>query len=282
MIVAGDIGKNLVKGVSDGQIDVFPSTLYSYDELNLQSNPRKYDFDIEFKGQKYIGGTLASDEGEGGGFFNPDVSKNHDETLINLLLLLSLTNDDKFQLILGTPISKHDENEKMRLKQKFQGRHNIKINGEQRTFYIDEVEIGPEGATSYFALPKEQIIQGFDFGSTTINYFGVDGFSGRFINKISGTFGAGGKVLKNSTIAGKAKEAIVQLRNVWKRDAYTMVFGGWGKEAFPVIKEHFINAEFIKTEGEQEEINFYDERPFPKAITLTVEGLYELGLMRYA
>lgn len=264
MLVACDIGKNMVKLAYHNTIESFPSILYSYEELNLTNKLRRYDFIVEYNGEKYIGGNLAHDEGVGAGYFNSDISKDHDETLINLLLALSLTSENVFDIVVGTPISKHTQDEKERLKRRFKGSHRIMINGIVHTFLINNVEVGPEGASAFFAHQKSGIVRGLDFGSTTVNYFSVDGHQKRFINKDSGTFNYGAKSYEGINVATKSKEVIANLKNKWSKDDYVMVLGGWGKEAYPTIKQYFTNTELL-----------------PNPLTATVEGLYKLGLMKY-
>lgn len=262
MLIACDLGKSMVKVAYNNVVESFPSILYSYGEMKLTNKNRRHDFIIEYEDEHYIGGTLGEDEGIGAGFFNSDISKDHKETLINLLLSLSLTNEKVFDVVLSTPISKHTEDGKERLKRRIKGSHSITINGERYTFLIRNVEVGPEGASAFFAYPNGGIVRGLDFGSTTVNYFSVN--SSRFINKDSGTFEYGAKSYEGVNVAIKAKEVIANLKNKWDRNDYVMVLGGWGNEAYPVIKQYFPKAELL-----------------PKPITATVEGLYQLGMMKY-
>lgn len=261
--IAVDIGKNMIKKVYKNTIEMFPATLYAHEQIHLENKPRKYDFEIEYQGEKFIGGTLGADEGIGAGFFNSDISKDHQETLINLLLALYLTGEKIFDVMVATPISQHLKEKNDSLKKLLKGNHTIKINGEYYTFYIRNVDVGPEGASAYFAYPKKGIVHGLDFGSTTVNYFTIDGNTKRFINKSSGTFNYGAKSYEGLNVSMKAKEVIANLKNKWNKDDYVMVLGGWGEEAYPVIKEYFTSAELVN-------------RP----LTATVEGLYELGMMK--
>ncbi len=262
MLVTCDLGKTLIKLAYNSKIEVFPATLYTYEIMNLENKPRRYDFTIRYKGENYIGGTLAKDEGIGAGFFNSDVSKAHTETLINLLLALSLTGEKVFDLIISTPISKHTEEEKKRLKDMIIGTHSIRINSEDYACLIRNLEVAPGGASAIFSYGREGLIRGLDFGSTTVNYFSVD--NKRFINKDSGTFNFGGKSYENMNIALKTKEVLANLKNKWGKEDSVMVLGGWGKEAYPVIKEEYPNAFMVSN-----------------PITATVEGLYQLGRMKY-
>src|SRR3972149_2675363 len=256
MLIACDVGKNMVKVAYNNVVEQFPSVLYSYEEINLSNSSRRYDFVIEYDREKYLGGTLGADEGVGAGFFNSDISKDHKETLINLLLALYISGGKVFNFITSSPITKHTEEEKKRLRSRFKGTHSIKINGETYTVAIQNVEVGPEGASAFFAYPKQGIVRGLDFGSTTVNWFSVDGNTKRFINKDSGTFNYGAKSYEGLNVANKAKEVIANLKNKWQQDDDVMVLGGWGAEALPQVQSYFYNARLVA-----------------KPITATVEGL---------
>lgn len=259
--VGADIGKALVKLTTrkGGQIitEVFPSIIYPHWDIKLRNHSRRYDFLIDYKGNKYIGGTLGEDEGTVD-LFNSDMSKNHDETLIALLTGLTLFNEKFFNVVFGTPIDLHTDEERNKLLDRIRGMHEITVNGQKHIIGISNVKLGPEGASSFHVNPSNNLVRIIDFGSTTVNYATIK--NKRYISKESGTKPYGMMNTKNTSIEHIAHAVVNQLKGIWQKGDEVHLVGGGALEAKPIVEQYFSNVQVPS--------NY---------LTITSEGFHRLG-----
>jgi plasmid segregation protein ParM len=229
-IVGIDTGKYQTKYVCSSGIGSFKSKIYPYRSLRVENH--NDDFTIEFKREKYFGGDLGEREG-----YIPinykDESKLHVTTLINVLSALHKIGDTKYKIVVGSPISKRTEKEKEALKEMLKGTHKISLNGVEKEITILECEVSPEGAAGFYSQPQRGIIQGLDFGSTTINYFYMENM--KFIDKRSGTFPIDSEF---KDYEGIMKGIHSQLIHKFG-DYPTMILGGLSKDYEEYVKRYY-------------------------------------------
>lgn len=243
MIFAGaDVGKyqtRIVDGI-DSKF-VFPSRIIRFDNSKLIRNLGEKDFIVNYEGQKFFIGNLAAREGRVPIQYK-NTSKVHFTTLINLLCGLHTLPDERFKIVINTPISNKSEKEVLALKKLVKGKHEFLINGEKRTIFIEDVGVWVEGGAGFFSHPLPGTVQGFDFGSTTTNYFYFE--EHEFININSDTFPYG---IENSDEFAKNPEAFMeavyaQLSHVFKPNNKTMVMGGGYEIMFDYVKHYYQKA----------------------------------------
>lgn len=241
MIIGMDIGKYQTRVVySPMAMFSFKSKLYTYYDLWMTDRLEKLDFIVEFEGQKYIGGNLGDREGEIPIQFK-NASKAHNTTLINALAGLHQLNDDRFKIVVGSPISQRSDEEKQSIKKMLKGKHSISINGIKKDIYIEQVEVSPEGAASFWGEHVNHLsLQGLDFGSTTTNYFVFERKS--FIGKHSDTFPYGAENSLTNDPLGLMTAIHSQLINKFERNRPTIVLGGKAEDMFPYVKKFYPNA----------------------------------------
>lgn len=262
MIVGCDIGKYQSRFVYSPLAQFsFKSKLYVYRPLKVENQLSENDLIIEYKGEKYLGGNLGEREGEIPYQF-VDSSKAHLTTLINLLAGLHRLPVNSFRIVIGCPISIRTEKEKDRLRQLVKGVHKVAVNGNEKVINIESVEVGPEGAAGYYAEPKYDDCQGFDFGSTTTNHFYIS--SKRFIDKRSGTFPYGSENSVTSNRAGLIKVMHSQLTTKFERDRPTMIMGGLAQTMLPYVRGYYPGAYVVDD-----------------PIFATARGLYEIARAIY-
>jgi plasmid segregation protein ParM len=122
---------------------------------------------VEYEGGKYFAGTLAKYESEFGGRMMGD-SKAHEDCKLRILIALHRIRFDTYQLVVGQPISRHNREEKEKIKQMLRGHHSITINERPRSFLIDKVEVAAEGGSAFWSCVQDGLIRIIDIGSGTV------------------------------------------------------------------------------------------------------------------
>lgn len=238
----------------------FSSSLMRYIDMNVDVETSDQDFIIEFNEDKYIGGDLADREQEIGISFT-DESKYRETTLINILTALHLTPDNDFKIVVGSPISKRTEEEKQNIINMLKKSHRFTLNGKTKTIHIHDVIVSPEGAAGFYSQPQQGEIQGFDFGSSTTNYFYFS--NGKVVARKSNTFPVGDR---NSTVPANhmVEEMVSKLSNKFSYENPTMVIGGNAQKMYQYVKKHYPKA-------------FLPQNP----MYATVIGFYKIGRSIY-
>src|SRR5690554_6109639 len=149
MILGIDAGNSEVKVCGEFGVIQFPSDISEWRERRLVSEGFPYDIEFEYQGKKGFAGTLAQTEGEFGGTQKGD-TKAHEETLLRVLFALrNYSEHEHFKIIVGQPINRHTQEEKEKIKKLLLGNHVITINGVEKRFFINRVEVAAEEASSF-------------------------------------------------------------------------------------------------------------------------------------
>lgn len=269
-VIAIDDGGSSTCVVTRNNEEKFLSVKGLYGERTLTKVNSKYDFIVEYKGEKYVMGSLAK-------YDCALPLEMHTESKQNLFYDLStlvaihqygfLTNN----VVLSVPIKMHNKEEKRGRIERLKGSHTIKVNGVARTFLIQDVKVAPECASAYWIHEPRGMNRWLDIGSRTVNYattINIDDEPLRFIDNGSGTFfGMGLEALETKYDAkGLADYICGRLIKVWKTDDKVYLFGGGALDETLVnyIKKYFPNAEVI---GSPQMSN--------------ARGMYRLGVAAY-
>jgi plasmid segregation protein ParM len=246
MILGVDAGNNSIKICSQFGLLKFPSAIGESREINLQQKHGEDDIYFEHNGRKGFAGTLALYESEFAGSLMGE-SKAHTDTLLRVLIGMHryLTkynlNYNRFKLVLGQPISKHNQQEKESIKQMIIGSHTITVNGIEKTFYILNSQIAAEGASAFYSsIPHEGVVRVLDIGSGTVNFATI--LDQKFIDKDSGTLSFGVNTNKSNDYYAMIRGIVSQVSKKWSKDDLVLVAGGISKMACSHLKEYFPNV----------------------------------------
>jgi plasmid segregation protein ParM len=142
----------------------------------------------------------------------------------------------------------HTPNEKEGIKQRLTGTHTITINGETKTFSIENVIVVPETVIAFWIQRRSGITHYVDLGSRTINYGTVynDNQEMRFIDSQSGTFEHKGLDVLNDLEDYQSLVDYVagRLLAKWDENEQVYLIGGGAKNQniFRMFKEYFPNC----------------------------------------
>ncbi len=238
-----DGGNNLIKVANENGVHKMVSCLGEWRPRNLKSSFGD-DIEFEYQGERGFAGTLALKESEFPREMMGD-SKAHEDAKLRILIALHRFSDDYYNdIVVGQPIAQHTEDEKNKIIQMLKGKHTITVNNVERTFWIENVRVGAEGASVYFASDVEgQLVRIIDIGSGTVNLATV--MDGQFIDKESYTIGFGSNSNKSSNMESMVKAIIAKTSQKWSQNDCVLVAGGSAKKSFPYLKEHFTNIEII-------------------------------------
>ena len=241
-IVGIDGGNHEVKMYGEYGPLRFPSGVGEYHERNLVQKHGNFDIEYEFRGKRGFAGTLALAESK----FNINLggdTKAHEDHLLRVLLGLFLYSDDTvFKIVVGQPISRHEEKEKQKIKDILKGKHDITINSTQKTITILDVGVAAEGGTAYFSAPKPGLIRILDFGRSTVNLATLK--DGQYMNAESYTIKRG---MSNRWIAGDSDTmaktvAIDAFNSDWGSDDAVYVIGGASNVMARALRKYFNNV----------------------------------------
>ncbi len=245
MIIGSDGGNNAVKLASIYGVKKMASTLGEYRERNFDSTFGDDDVVYEYEGEKGFAGTLAQNESEFVREMMGDTKAHKDALLRQLIAIHRFVPDNYIDMVVSQPISKHTDEEKAKIKSMLRGRHTITVNGIERTFEIENVEVAAEGAAIYFAEPfEEDLIRVVDIGGGTVNLATIS--NGNFIDKGSDTlyFGANSTKTKDSNALTNA--IIARTSAMWDTQDFVVVGGGLAEKITPKLREHYSAARTVK------------------------------------
>lgn len=249
-VIAVDDGGSSTCVVTRRGLEKFPSVKGYYGERNLTSITGKYDFVVEYNGEKFVLGTLAQ-------FDCSMPLQMHTKSKANLFYDLSvLTSVHQFGfienfLIVSCPIKMHNDEEKNRRIQRLIGSHSITVNGISKTFYISDVQVAPETASAYWVNEPKGKSRWIDLGSRTIGYGTTINQNGinRYIDTESGTiFGKGLEALGEQYNPKSLASYICGfLIKSWDESDKVYLLGGGALdiELVEYIKEYFPNSEVM-------------------------------------
>lgn len=267
-IVAIDDGGSSTICVTKNGIEVFPSVKGFYGNRTLTQVTSKYDFIIDYKGDRYCGGDLAVHDCD----YKMQLfskSKQHDFFDLSVLIAIHQYGYSTNKIIVSVPVKMHTEDEKNGRITRLKGSHTITVNGEQKTFAITDLKIVPESASAFWCNQPKGKSNFIDIGSRTIGYSSVinnqDGV--RFLNTESGVFKKGIELLGDNYNSKALAEFLHgNLSRIWNKNDKVYLLGGGALDANLVtcIKEHFPNSEVME-----------------EADMANVNGMYSIGRILY-
>jgi len=268
LVVIDDGGSNTVVVTKNGT-EVFPSVKGIYGNRTLTQVTSKYDFIVDYRGERFVLGSLAK--------FDCDYpiqlfskSKQHDFFDLSVLTAIHQYGYASNYIVVSVPVRMHTDDEKNGRINRLKGSHTISVNGVMKTFLITDVKVTAESTTAYWVKqPKNESFY-LDIGSRTVNYSKVINTDGhcRMIDTASGTFFDKGLEALGEDFNTKALADYLcgQLLAKWNPDSKVYLLGGGALNVELVnrIQYYFKNAEVMEN-----------------ALTANAEGMYVLGGIGY-
>lgn len=254
-----DAGNFKVKVAGEHGLMNFHSALGESREINLQQIHGEDDMVFEYEGETGFAGSLALYESEFGGSILGQTKAHRDTKLRTLIAIHRYSTiynikESSFDIILGQPISTHNHNEKEKLKKMLKGEHVITVNGIEKSFYINRIEIAAECASSYWSSNlKEGLVRIIDVGSGTVNYVTI--LDQRFIDKDSNTIPFGANTNKSNSLPSLVRGIATETLKKWSHNDNVYVMGGIAEQIQPFLKEYFPNAEVLYPVYNQQYVN---------------------------
>ncbi|KJS84970.1 MAG: hypothetical protein JM58_09375 [Peptococcaceae bacterium BICA1-8] len=235
MILGIDAGNSEVKVCGEFGVIQFPSDISEWRELKLKSEKFIHDIEWEYQGKRGFAGTLAQLEGEFSGTQKGD-TKAHEETLLRVLFALhNYSEHEHFKIVVGQPISQHTAGEKEKIKKLLLGNHEIKINGVERRFYINRVEVAAEEASSFWCEPEDGLVRIIGVGAGTIGCATL--FNKRYVDKESFSLNFGADTVRNLDYQALARK--INNEANWDKGDRVKLIGGLAEHLFPYICDHY-------------------------------------------
>jgi plasmid segregation protein ParM len=249
MILGIDSGNYMVKVVGEKGALSFISTIGEAREINLKQKHGEDDMYFEYEGKKGFAGTLALYESEFCGSIMGG-TKNHTDNKTRVLLgihrYLTKFNlrDNQIQIVVGQPISMHNEDEKSQIRDMLTGKHTISVNRVEKTFWITSVIVAAEGGSAYWSgEQKEGLIRLIDVGSGTVNCCTI--LDSRFIDRESETLNFGANTTKTKDISALARGIATHTLKKWNREDEVYVVGGIAEEIATPLQQYFNRVQIL-------------------------------------
>jgi plasmid segregation protein ParM len=239
-----DAGNYKVKICGERGLMDFVSAIGEARQINLQQIHGQDDMYFQYQGETGFAGSLALYESEFGGSLM-GTTKAHTDTKLRVLIgihrYISLyqVDEKEFDIVIGQPISKHNYDEKKRIKEMLKGWHTIIVNGVEKSFHIRNCEVAAEGVSSFWSNPINGLIRILDIGSGTVNYSTV--LDQRFIDKDSGTLPFGVNTNKTDNLQALSRGIVTHVLKKWNPSDKTFIVGGIAEQILPHLKGYFSN-----------------------------------------
>jgi plasmid segregation protein ParM len=239
-----DAGNYKVKICGERGLMDFVSAIGEARQINLQQIHGQDDMYFQYQGETGFAGSLALYESEFGGSLM-GTTKAHTDTKLRVLIgihrYISLyqVDEKEFDIVIGQPISKHNYDEKKRIKEMLKGWHTIIVNGVEKSFHIRNCEVAAEGVSSFWSNPINGLIRILDIGSGTVNYSTV--LDQRFIDKDSGTLPFGVNTNKTDNLQALSRGIATHALKKWSPSDNTFIVGGIAEQILPHLKGYFSN-----------------------------------------
>jgi plasmid segregation protein ParM len=253
-----DAGNFKVKVAGEFGLMDFISAIGESRQINLQQIHGQDDMYYEYQGETGFAGSLALYESEFGGSIMGD-TKAHVDTKLRVLIgihryiTLYQIEEKEFDIVLGQPISKHNPNEKTKIKEMIKGWHTIVVNGVEKSFHIRNIEVAAEGVSAFFSNPTNGLVRILDVGSGTVNYSSV--LEGRFLDKDSGTLPFGVNTNKTDNLQALSRGIATHVLKKWSPQDKTFVVGGIAEQILPHLKGYFSNIDILRPIYNQQYVN---------------------------
>ncbi|NOV01319.1 ParM/StbA family protein [Paenibacillus planticolens] len=264
MIVAIDAGNYETKYFDGVQLKKFPSDIgFDWRERRLEQLHGDFDFEWEYQGKRGFAGTLAKYESQCAESMKGD-SKAHFDALLRILLAIhQFRRDSDVSVVVGQPINTHTNAEKKLIKEMLTGRHDLTVNGIQRSILIRRCEVAAEGVSAGVLLPKNGVIRILDIGSGTINYGTLKDM--RKVDRDSFSSTEGLETFRNAHPEAIARMIALRAMTKWSKHDLVRVCGGGADALFRYLKEYFPCAELMQD-----------------SVFANVRAFYEIGRKLYS
>lgn len=238
-IVAIDAGGSTTKFYDGKDMTVFPSEIgYDWRERRIKSQYGQFDYEWEYDGMKGFAGTLAQYESDSSDSRKGDTKAHPDARLRVLLALHQFAEGIGHHIVVGQPIGKHNDTEKVAIKKMLEGRHDFSVNGNRKTIVIHRCEVAAEGVTAGLLVPSTGTIRIIDIGSGTVNFGTL--INRRLNDKGSFTLSTGVETkLSDDTTAFARQIALRAIKGGWKEDDNIFLCGGGATTHLSDIKTYF-------------------------------------------
>ena len=229
-VISIDDGGSSTCVVTKETMEMFPSVKGLYGNRTLTDISGKHDYIVDYKGEKYVMGTLAKYDCKYPLQMHTD-SKQHLFFDLSVLVAIHQFGYSSNFLVTSVPISMHKEDEKFGRISRLVGEHTISVNGYRKTFSVMEAKVAPETAVAFWINEPKGRARFIDLGSRTIGYSTTlndeDGIT-RFIDSESGTFrGKGLEALSDDYDQKSLADYICgRLMSNWKSDDPVYLLGG--------------------------------------------------------
>lgn len=242
MIVGVDAGNSEVKVAGINGTMKFCAALGDYQERNLENNHGD-GMEWEYEGKRGFAGTLALIESDYGGMVMGD-TKAHDDAKMRVLLALHrYSNSDRYEIVVGQPISKHTPDEKQKIKEMLIGRHTLTVNDETKTFTITKCEVAAEGASAFWSAPTNGLVRIIDVGSATVNCATL--LNKRYVNRDSETLPFGYNSVRNKDLYELSRGIFSHVSKRWKREDTVYLVGGIAELLLEPMARYFPNIDVM-------------------------------------
>lgn len=249
-LISVDDGGNSTCVVTKNVQEKFPSVKGLYGNRTLTDATGKYDYVVEYKGEKYVMGTLAKYDCR---YPLQMHTKTKCHTFFDLSILVAIHQFGfaSNYLVTSVPISMHNDNEKSGRINRLRGEHTITVNGKTKSFHIMDVKVAPETAVAFWINEPSGKSRYIDLGSRTIGYATTmyeDGVT-RFIDTESGTYNGKGLEALGEDYNQKALADYIcgKLMANWKENDDVFLIGGGALDESLVssIREYFPKSSVI-------------------------------------
>lgn len=280
LLLGIDAGNYWAKTAGIYGVDKFRTSICDWFQRDFKERFGEDDMEFKIDCKKGFAGSIAEVEDVFGGIGMYGESKAHSDTKIRVLLALYRyierfsPGTQTVKIVIGQPISSHNDSEKQKLKDMLIGTHDITVNHKQRVIHIKEVGVSGEGCGAYWSNPLPGKIRIIDIGSGTVNMATI--FQKKVINNDSATLNFGIETVERGmdAIASGIIRSATKLR--WVPTDQVKVCGGAANEVLPFIKVHFPEAQVLQTFLKRE-----DGYELVPAVYANAVGNYELARLTY-
>lgn len=240
----------------------FPSVKGLYGNRTLTDVSGKYDYIVDYNGEKYVMGTLAK-------YDCKYPLQMHTETKQHLFFDLStLVAIHQFgyavnYLVTSVPITMHKDDEKFGIIERLIGEHTITVNGNRKSFQIMDVKVAPETAVAFWVNEPDGKNRFIDIGSRTVGYATTlyEDDINRFIDSESGTFKGKGLEALSEDYDQKALADYIcgRLMSVWNEydNVYLLGGGALDRKLVEEITKYFPKAKTMNNPQMSNSIGMY-------------------------
>lgn len=233
-IVAIDTGRATTKVATHNKQLSFKSIVGDWQVRNLSFEG---EWEVEINSEKYFISDLAESESIAARKMTTK-SKIHLESKVCILSALAMVAEEEYpHIFLGVPVDQFNQEIKMEMLNLLKGEYYVKINGQLKHLFIDDITICPEGAgTFHYSLAKYPFLENskvriLDIGSRTVNMVVVN--NKKFISRDSGTLNYGALMLEETSLTQEqlSMKIIADLSKKWmeydqKSDVFLLTGGG--------------------------------------------------------